>query len=235
MKKISAQLIAAVMALFLTACGSSGNSRQETSVQTDTVQESSGQESMPETIEDSFDTAEKSENKTLLVYFSPANADTVDAISSATPRTDDVSSVEYLAQMIHERVESDIAPIVPTEAYPVEYEDTANRARQEADDNARPEFTLDVNPEEYDVIIVGYPIWWYQMRMVMQTFFDIYDFSEKTIIPFNTHLGSRDSGTYEDISELEPNATVLEGLAVSREQVQNAEEAVTDWIAELGL
>ena len=65
--------------------------------------------------------------------------------------------------------------------------------------------------------------------------FDTYDFSEKTIIPFNTHLGSRDSGTYEDISELEPNATVLEGLAVSGEQVQNAEEAVTDWIAELGL
>lgn len=83
--------------------------------------------------------------------------------------------------MIHERIESDVAPIVPVEAYPVEYEDTAERAGQEADDNARPEFTLDVDPEEYDVIFVGYPIWDYQMPMVMQTFFDTYDFSGKIL------------------------------------------------------
>lgn len=229
MKKISVQLLAVAMALLLTACGSGGNAGQEAS-----VQGTSQQDSIPETAEDSSDTAENTGSKTLLVYFSPANADTVDAISAATPRIDNVSSVEYLAQMIHERVESDIAPMVPVEAYPVEYEDTADKARQEADDNARPEFTIDVNPEEYDVIIVGYPIWHYQMPMIMQTFFDTYDFSGKTIIPFNTHLGSRDGGTYEDIAELEPDATVLDGLAASGEQVQDAETEVNDWLTGLG-
>lgn len=70
--------------------------------------------------------------------------------------------------------------------------------------------------------------------MVMQTFFDTYDFSGKTIIPFNTHLGSGDGGTYDDIAELEPDATVSEGLAVSGEQVQDAETEVDDWLTGLG-
>lgn len=118
---------AGLLKVLLTACSSGGISGQQTS-----VQEFSQQNSVPETTEDSSDTVE---NKALLVYFSPANADTVDAISSATPRTDDISSVEYLAQMIHERVESDIAPIVTAEAYPVEYEDTADRARQDRQHN----------------------------------------------------------------------------------------------------
>lgn len=225
MKKTLVWMLTVIMALLLTACSSGGNGGQEASVQTGTVQDASGQDSAAETANG---------GKTLLVYFSPANSDDADTVSSATPRVDGVSSVEYLAQMIHESAESDLAPIVPKEAYPVEYEDTAERAEQEADDDARPEFTLEVNPEEYDVIFVGYPIWHYQMPMVMQTFFDTYDFSGKTIVPFNTHLGSRDGGTYEDIAALEPEATVLEGLAVSGEEVQDAEETVTDWLADLG-
>ncbi len=59
-----------------------------------------------------------------------------------------------------------------------------------------------------------YPIWWYQMPMVMQNFFDAYDFSGKTIIPFNTHLGSRDGGTYEDIAELEPDILAIVPIIV---------------------
>ena len=52
------------------------------------------------------------------------------------------------------------------------------------------------------------------MPMILYTFFDEYDLSGKTIIPFNTHEGSGDGGTYQDIQKLEPNATVLDGLAV---------------------
>ena len=45
------------------------------------------------------------------------------------------------------------------------------------------------------------------MPMIMDTLFDTYDFSGVTIVPFNTHAGSGDGGTYSDIKELEPNAT----------------------------
>lgn len=171
---------------------------------------------------------------TLIVYFSPANADSVDAISSATPRVGDLSSVEHIAQMIHQQVDADIAKIVPVEAYPLEYRATADQAKAEQDDDARPDFTLDVNPEDYDVIFVGYPIWHYHLPMIMQSFFESYDFSGKTVIPFNTHAGSRDGGTYEDIAAMEPGATVFDGLAVQGEQAGEAESSVRDWLLEIG-
>ena len=70
--------------------------------------------------------------------------------------------------------------------------------------------------------------------MILQSFFDAYDLSGKTIIPFNTHAGSRDGGTYRDIETLEPNAAVLEGLPVSGESAAGAEKDVQAWLARLG-
>ena len=177
--------------------------------------------------------AESDSSRILIVYFSPANSDTVDAVSSATPRVGEVSGVEHIATLISGQVEADMARIMPVEAYPLEYNATADQARREQDSNARPAFTLDVNPEEYDVIFVGYPVWWYHLPMIMQTFFDTYDFSGKTIIPYNTHLGSRDGGTYREIQALEPNATVLDGLAVNGEPASEAENNVSQWLAGL--
>ena len=67
-------------------------------------------------------------------------------------------------------------------------------------------------------------------------FFETYDFSGVTIIPFNTHEGSRDSGTYKDIQKLEPNATVLDGLAVRGQDAgkDSAKMSVTEWLGSLG-
>lgn len=63
------------------------------------------------------------------------------------------------------------------------------------------------------------------MPAVMYTFFDEYDFSGKTIIPFTTHGGSRLSGTPETIAELEPGATVSDNaFTVSRDSVTGAGE-----------
>lgn len=83
---------------------------------------------------------------------------------------------------------------------------------------------------------VYYPIWWYDMPAVMYTFFDQYDFSGKTIIPFTTHGGSRLSGTVETIAELEPEAQVSDqALTISRNDVEGAASEVADWVASLNL
>lgn len=176
-----------------------------------------------------------SKSKTLIVYFSPANADTTDAVSSATPRAGSVSSVEAIATFIEKQTGADTAKIVPNPAYPLEYNKAADKAKGEADKNARPDFTLSVNPEDYDTIFIGYPIWWYKMPMVMYTFFDRYDLSGKTIVPFNTHMGSRDGGTYKEIAKLEPKAKVLDGLAVNGERTSGAEKSVADWLKKIGM
>lgn len=109
-------------------------------------------------------------------------------------------------------------------------------AAEEQDANARPELTTHIeNLEDYDVVFVGYPNWWYDLPMVMYSFFDAYDFSGKTIIPFNVHNGSRFSNTIETIAELEPGATVIEdGFTVSERNVAKAAGDVAEWLDGLG-
>jgi flavodoxin len=70
--------------------------------------------------------------------------------------------------------------------------------------------------------------------MIMYTFFDTYDFSGKTIIPFNTHEGSGDGGTYNEIREFEPDATVYDGLAVRGGSAEKSDEDIDKWLAGLG-
>ena len=72
------------------------------------------------------------------------------------------------------------------------------------------------------------------MPVIMDAFFDKYDFSGKTIIPFMTHQGSRDSGTFKEIKTLEPNATVLDGIAVRGDRAGNSEADVRKWLTGLG-
>ena len=77
-------------------------------------------------------------------------------------------------------------------------------------------------------------MWCYIFPMIIYTLFDQYDFSGKPIIPFNTHMGSRDGGTYETIRKLEPKATVLEGLPVEMSDAENGpEKVVKEWLANL--
>ncbi len=66
--------------------------------------------------------------------------------------------------------------------------------------------------------------------MILYSFFDDYDLSGKTIIPFVTSGGSGFSDTIETIESLEPDATVLEGLSIQDDDAKNATEAVQDWL-----
>ena len=67
--------------------------------------------------------------------------------------------------------------------------------------------------------------------MIMYSFFDEYDFSDKTIIPFSTHGGSGLADTISTIQELEPNANVYEqGLYISRNDVENSSEEISQWL-----
>ena len=104
-------------------------------------------------------------------------------------------------------------------------------------ENARPEIIKPLhNLDYYDFVFIGYPIWWSDMPMILYTFFDEYDLSGKTIVPFGTHGGSGFAGTIDTISILEPNARVIEnGLTVSRDDIENAENEIVAWVKGLDL
>lgn len=127
MKKILSVLLAAVMALSLAACGGNQNSGSSSSGQTATKAAETKAES---------NTASKVANagsKALVLYFSAANTKDVDAVTTATPMVNGTSSVKWMADIIHGEVSGDIAPIIPSKDYPLEYNALADAAKAEVD------------------------------------------------------------------------------------------------------
>lgn len=130
----------------------------------------------------------------------------------------------------------DLFSIRTSVVYPADGGELIDYAAQEQEENARPELTTHIeNLDGYDTIFIGYPNWWADLPMAVYSFFDEYDFSGKTIIPFNVHNGSRFSRTIQTIQELEPDATVVEdGFTVSEQTVADAAEDVAAWLEDLG-
>ena len=192
------------------------------------------------------DTSAKEENENsniLIAYFSvPEDIGTngIDADSGASVVVKDeevLGNMEYMALTIQDAIGGDLFRIETKEAYPLDHEPLVDQAAEEQDENARPELATHIeNPEQYDTILLGYPNWWGDMPQPLFTFLEEYDFSGKTIIPFNSHGGSGFSNTIEEIKELQPDANISdEGLSISRDKVADSVQDVTDWAKSLDL
>ena len=149
-------------------------------------------------------------------------------------------NTEKLAEIITEQTGGDLFRIETVIPYPESYDETLDIATREYQNDERPELTGRVESwEDYDIIFLGYPIWWAGLPMALHTFMESYDWQGKTVIPFNTHEGSGQAGTQQVIEDKLSGATVLQGLAVRGSKAQNDAEGtaadVAAWLKELGL
>ena len=191
-------------------------------------------------IADINDFVEGDNHNVLVVYFSePLPDNGVDAVTSASRVTVDgdvYGSVQYMTTVISETTGADMARIRTAIPYAENFDELAERADQERQNNVHPEITVPIDDfNSYDVVFVGYPIWWYQMPMAMYSFFDEYDFTGKTLIPFSSHGGSGWSGTVDDIAEMEPNATMVDGYSISRNSVAGSADGIREWLGRIGM
>ena len=231
MKRISALFLTVLLALHLSACGGTSVPESKESVPAQNVTAAS--------TEQARETNGSSPKKILVTYFTAAENSDVDAVSSASVVTVGGTAkgrVQALAEMIQAETGGDLFSIRTSTEYPGDIGKLIDFAAEEQNANARPELTTHIeNLDDYDVVFVGYPTWWYDMPMVMYSFFEEYDFSGKTIIPFNVHNGSRFSSTISTIQELEPQAEVItDGFTVSERNVADAAKDVADWLDGLG-
>lgn len=177
--------------------------------------------------------------KSLVVYFSVPETDGVDASSGASRVLSGgkvMGNTQYVATIISEATGSDLFEIKTVHTYPGSHKALIDAAKVEIDNNARPKLATHIkNLKDYDVVFVGFPNWWYDMPMPIYSFFDEYDFSGKTVIPFCTHGGSRFSGAIKTIRELEPKATVLDGYAIARDRVADSKDSVLKWLEKIGM
>lgn len=230
--RILSCLLAVAMIVTLAACGRADDTKNTQTENNDKSEETT------DTASGDSDAAQGG-GKILITYFTAAENSGVDAVSSASYTTINGTAVGRLravADMIQENTDGDLFSIQTSVVYPADGGELIDYAAEEQDENARPELTSHIeNLDQYDTIFVGFPTWWYDMPQALYSFFDEYDFSGKTIIPFNVHNGSRFSGTIDTIKELEPDATVIEdGFTVSERDVAEAAEDVAEWLNGLG-
>ena len=147
-------------------------------------------------------------------------------------------NTQQVARWIAEKTDADIFRIVPE--IPYTNDDVFDRAQDELNSGTRPALAEHIDEAimaEYDVIFVGFPIWWYDLPMPVWTFLEEYDLSGKTVIPFFTHNGSSSgASSVSTVAELCPNANVLTGdyFSYRGSNVDGAENAVEEWLTELG-
>lgn len=145
-------------------------------------------------------------------------------------------NTKTVADIIAQQTGADEFHIEPATPYTDDYDTLLEVAQQEKQDDARPAIadTID-NIDDYDVIYLGTPIWWYEEPMIIRTFLDDYDLSGKTVAPFCTSGGSSCAQYVDSLTEREPNATVLDPLQVSGSSAANSADDVTAWLRNNGL
>lgn len=128
----------------------------------------------------------------------------------------------------------EIRPEVPYTSADLNWTNNQSRSSVEMNDPSfRPPLAdHDANIASYDVIFLGFPIWWYTAPSIIKTFLEAYDFSGKTIIPFATSGGSGLGKTVKALQDTVPSATVRDGAMMNGKQKKNV---LTSWIRNLGI
>lgn len=232
MKKTIAILLSLVMVLGLAACGNSASRTEQSSTEENSVESTASVEESVEgsnTDADNMDVSESQteetdapdaqESKVLVAYFSATN------------------TTEGVAEHIANGLNADIYEIVPEDPYTdadLNYNDNNSRTTIEMNDpDARPAISGSVeNMDQYDIVFIGYPIWWGDAPRILSTFVESYDFSGKTIVPFCTSGGSGIGSSASNLEQLTSGATWLSGRRLNGSDSQNT---VMEWVNSLGL
>ncbi len=197
MKKIALILLVVVMVLSLAACAGGNESAGTNSA--DSSQTGKNQDSMSDTSStDSESRSELKDSKILVAYFSVTN------------------NTEGVAQKLADGLGADLYEIVPEQPYTdedLDYGNSKSRSSVEMNDpSSRPAISGSVeNLDQYDVVFIGYPIWWGEAPRIMSTFVESYDFSGKTLAAFCTSASSGFGSSDSTLKSVTGGAKWLDG------------------------
>ena len=212
MKRTLSLFLTVALMLTLAACGSKGGQDSTSSspapegnTPTSTAPEIPPANQPEDTAPAEDQTPEGTDDsgkKVLIAYFSATN------------------NTENIANHLNEILDADLYEIVPETPYTADdlnYNDSSSRSSQEMNDpDSRPVISGSVeNMEQYDVIFLGYPIWWGEAPRIINTFLESYDLSGKTIAPFCTSASSPLGSSATKLQDLTGSAAWLEGQRFS--------------------
>lgn len=217
MKKCFLGIVALVLLFALTSCtGSDQNDTSTSSQGNDNVQ--TGNSLSTEAGNGASD--ESAEPEILVAYFSATN------------------NTAGIAADIAESLDADLYAITPAEAYTaadLDYNNDNSRTSIEMNDpDSRPAIGGDSveNMADYNIVFIGYPIWWGQAPRIISSFMESYDFSGKTIVPFCTSGSSDIGSSAANLQTLTVDAVWLAGQRFSSNA---SHDSIVEWLNSLAI
>lgn len=171
------------------------------------------------------------EKKILIVYLSRTN------------------NTKAVADIIHEKIGGKLVTLELQTPYPANYHATVQQVVHENGTAYLPPLkTVIDEPDQYDVVFVGFPTWDMELPPPMKSFLHQYSFRGKTIIPFNTNGGYGPGSAFQTVRELCPQSTVLQGfstrggserdgqlLAIKNARAEEVRTEVENWLRTIGM
>ena len=141
-------------------------------------------------------------------------------------------TTKEVAEVISSETGGELIEIVPKKKYTsadLDWNDSKSRTSIECNDSkSRPEIANTINLDNYDVIYLGYPIWWGDVPHIILTFMDTYKLDGKTVIPFCTSGGTGISGSMSTLKGYNKNVNWIDGKRLS-----SSESEIKSWINSL--
>lgn len=157
-------------------------------------------------------------SKMLIIYYSWSNGNT-----------------KRIANMIKNATGADITEIDTVTPYEGSYEEVVDQGQDEVNRGYMPPIKpLDVDLNNYEVIVVGTPTWWYTMAPAVKTFFNENDFTGKTVIPFMTN-GGWPGHVIKDMEKACEGAKCVEPMEIQfdstgGDHLETSEKEIKAWI-----
>lgn len=246
MRKILPIILSLFMIVMLTACsGNSGEPSAGGSTPTSNFEHTSSSDSA---VSENNDSSEPVSNDRTIGGDNSTNDTSSD--TNSDEQSEDISKkvlVAYfsatgtttkLAEYAADAMKADIYEIVPARPYTsadLKYSDRNSRSTKEMNDpNSRPGINGSAsNMSDYDIIFLGYPIWWGEAPRIIDTFMESYDFSGKTIVPFCTSSSSGMGSSAKNLHSL--CASSVNWLDGARFSGSASRGDMAAWINGLGL
>ena len=166
------------------------------------------------------------ESKALIIYFTRAG-------ENYSVGTVDKGNTELIVDYLTEVTKIKSFKIIPETEYPISYDETVKLVKNEQSSNTRPKIKNPLSSiSEYDVILLGYPIWHGNLPNIVMTQLESLDFEGKTIYPFNTHEGSGVGSSINDIKKSAPKADVKEGFPLKGQYARkdDSKKDINEWL-----
>ncbi|MBO6027459.1 MAG: NAD(P)H-dependent oxidoreductase [Bacteroidales bacterium] len=125
------------------------------------------------------------------------------------------SNTKAVAQEIATKMGADMEEIIPVKPYDGDFNATINRCMEEREHNVVTEIQpIKAKIKKYDIIFIGYPVWFGTYAPPIATFLDQVDLSEKTVVPFCTFGSGGLVSSIRDLCKKQPNAKIHAGYGV---------------------